>query len=590
MNLDTYEVDRVNEHDHFDTFSVTIGESQEDEELNVYYRTHDFGILNLVSDDNLEIDEIQIFDLHKNYGIQPDLANDLWIENKYFFKTSDGIFVTKEDTTYRIADLKYNVRSSPLRQYQDHIFIMAEVENDPYTSNDSVYIYKINIHDLSYESKLLEDVTKVSSQSIPISNLIVNPSYGLLEYQSSGFYNMESEEYIHFKELNLPSGDVVSVSGNSILYKTNTQQGSEWLLYNPITDEILLTEIEPGSSPIVTADGNGGFYLEKGEINKTISFLHVNEQGKLSVIMEELDASAAKRRIGSSLKSFLFNQDNELILFSFKDGEMTQNTIPEPFTGDANFYWYQSDQVSYFDFFNGETRKTYRITFGNEPELITPNDRDEKLETVMEGESFDILVYSNGGILSFEKFDPANSTLEFIFEESFQYNGQHYQIAPDQYILSLNDNINGYEPWVYKLATNELQLIEDMLPGPISSNIRDFTTNPINGEIFFTALTNNINRQLHKLDEVNISAVVNQYNHSKMLSLFPNPINDYIQLDANLEAYYILSSDGKVVSQSKSQYTAGDKISLIRLSDGMYFLIGSSSNGEQNVSKFVVDR
>lgn len=71
-----------------------------------------------------------------------------------------------------------------------------------------------------------------------------------------------------------------------------------------------------------------------------------------------------------------------------------------------------------------------------------------------------------------------------------------------------------------------------------------------------------------------------------VVKIFPNPVQDYINIesDKNFIAYEVIDGSGKVISKSDFK---GSKIDISRLTAGVYFIKLKSLSNETNIVKFI---
>ena len=343
---------------------------------------------------------------------------------------------------------------------------------------------------------------------------------------------------------------------------------------------------------------NGGFYLVGWPLDDQVSFMHVDAEGKLSVIYDDFDYSLFNGidKFDGKVKSLAFDGPEELIIVSTREGEIRTKSIPDNgLLYYQDFFWFESDNVSFVEIRNESgTYDTYMFTFESEPEIITSLGRSDRLIMVMEDSDSAILVYKdNNHILSFEKYTYASEEFEKLIQlpsvrNNFIDNAP-LKISNSKYLLSLNDGLYGLEPWVFDLATENLELIKDLRTGFLSGKIEDYTINPINKEVYFSAIRDEGDRQLFKIDQSLLSTEQLYEKNSSVLRVFPSPAHTYIQLDQSYQNIQIIGTDGRIVIQN-GPYLKGQQISTESFPNGMYFILAKTQKSEFYNGKFIVEK
>lgn len=104
-------------------------------------------------------------------------------------------------------------------------------------------------------------------------------------------------------------------------------------------------------------------------------------------------------------------------------------------------------------------------------------------------------------------------------------------------------------------------------------------------KVYFTAENDSRGNQFYTIDLSYLTNTEspNKISRSNLINIFPNPSNDYINLNIPLTKYKIINSDGKIVSHSNK---TTERIDISSFSNGIYFLIGNSLEGPKN-GKFI---
>ena len=592
LDLESYETERISQHEIFQTYSMTIGESQSDAQLNVFVSVNGSTSLLQVDDGQESLETIEEFDLLQNFGIYFNIYRDIWAEGKYFFSTSNAIFVTENDETTKILDLGPDVLSSSVfKQRGDFLYVLSRL------NNDKIYVIKIHIQTLNYNQKFLSEIENLNYKTVATDNAIINLISNYSSQSSAGFYDVVSEQFVSFDELNVPPGTPELVSGNSILYQSTSSDNSRWYIINTVTKQVKLTEIEEKTYPDPYPDGEGGFYLVGWRFGEDVAFTHVDGNGKETRLIEDFNYSVfyGGTRFDGNVKSIAFDAPEEMVIVSVKDGEVRQHSIP-----DGNrvyyqtFYWHESDEISFTEVYNGENYDTYSFSFDSDPKIITSSGRIDRLIQTIAKETFAILVYQDDqNMLSFERYDYESEDMEQLFElqsvRNSAFDDLPIKISDSHYLLSFNDAIHGLEPWIYNVETDEFQLVKDMKEGFASSKIEDYTISPENGEVYFSAKRNEGDRQLFRLENgINFIEEENDMTVNR-LNIAPIPTRDYIFLDKDFENVSILTLDGRFV-EKVGTYENGRHISIDHLTDGIYFLQARNAYNQVLIEKFIVHR
>jgi ELWxxDGT repeat protein len=591
LDLSNYQTERISEQDIYDTGPIVIGESQNDMELNVYYGIEGTASLLQIDNEEQSLEEIESFNLFKNHGIHHNIYADLWVDNKYFFSTSEAIFVMQDDVTTKLLDIGPNVHgSSAYRQKGDFVYVLTGLDG-------AHYALKINIKDLSYSKLLLPGVEYLYYKRATSDNAIVNLSHNFTNGGSTGFFDLDYEEFITFEDMGLAQGSPGHLSGNNVLYRTTASSGGDWFLINTVTREVILTEIQSGTYPDPYPDGGGGFYLDDWTYADIVSFMHLDSDGELTEIYENFDHSVfySGDKFDGQVKSLAFDGPDEMIIVSTKEGEERQKTIIDNgLLYYQNFFWYESDQVSFLEIYNGDSYDTYTFTFESNPENITPSGREDRLVSVLEETSYAILVYKNDQhVLSFERYDYASGNTEQLSElqsvRNSSIDSHPLKISGSKYLISLDDAIHGLEPWIFDIVTGEVQILKDIRQGIGSSNAKDYTIDPLSEEVYFTAIKTEGERQLFKLDQLLISTEELNEVTASDLHIYPIPASTHIYLGKDFENVFIMSIDGKIVSQI-GPYVKDSKIAVEGLLDGLYLIQAQSKHNQVEVGKFIIQR
>lgn len=589
LDLQSYEARRIDRRDIFSTLDIVIGESSDDRILNVYESFADSTRLYQIDDLQQDYTNLAEFDLNQNHGIHFNIYADLWARDKYFFSSSEAIFVLHDGITEKITDVGPNVHgTSAFKRKGDHVYVLTGME-------DGHYAIKINIDNLGFSKIYLPGVEYLYYERVVSENAIVNLSHVSFYESSLGFFDLDLERFYTFQQLGLPRGTPESKSGNNILYQTTLSNGSEWYLVNTVTREVKLAEISAKTYPDVYPDGNGGFYLNDLEESGMVSFGYLDPDGKLNIIYEGFDyrVFSGGDRFEDNVKSLAFDGDGELIIISALGAQIRRKSIPNyGLLYYQPFFWYESDQRSFLELYNGQAYDTFSFGFDSEPARITESGRNERLLAVMEYDTFAVLVYkSRNDILSFDKHTYGSTGLEQLFEMASVRNNavgdQPIKIDAWRYLISLNDGIHGLEPWVFDAEENHVYLLEDINEDHSSSNLDDITIHPETGDIYFSAVKTEGDRQLFRLDlELsNVQEVIQEVPGN--ILIYPNPAYDMIQLDRDYREVFIYDMQGRPVLQ-RAPYEQGEPLFVGDLPSGFYTLVALNASGRNSQGKFII--
>lgn len=589
INLESYQIERISQHDLFETYSIVIGENQNDQEINIHAKSKDHvRSLLRVNDFDENLMKIIDFDGTINHGIHSKIYSDIWVDNKYFFYTSNGIFVMHNNETTRLANVS-NYGISAFKQDGDNVYVLANF------ADGKIYAVKININDLSLEKILIEGVSYLYYKRHTSDNAIVNLFHSFNQENSTGFFDLASETFTTFLDLGLPDGTPSHISGNNVIYKTLS---NDWYLINTMTKEVILTEIENSTSPDPYPDGNGGFYLDGWRFDDQVSFMYLNSQGKVSIIYEDFNHSEFADKFEGNVKSIAFDSDEEMIIIMTKDGEVRQKIINDDnLLYYQKFYWYESDNISFIETRNEDgTYATHTFNFDTEPLNITPLGRSDRLISVLESNTHSVLVFHDPTTykLSFENFYYDSGSVENVTSiQSVQYNaiyGEPVLIDDNNYLFCLNDAVHGLEPYVYNLNFGKLSLLKDIRDGFMPSIIDDITQNPLSKTTLFTAIKNDGDRQLFTLDDALVSiSEIQKDQLSNSIKILPNPTSDFITLKNDYSIISIHNIEGKKLS-TMSNYSNGSKINVSDLNSGIYLIIATEYNNSLHIGRLVIER
>lgn len=103
--------------------------------------------------------------------------------------------------------------------------------------------------------------------------------------------------------------------------------------------------------------------------------------------------------------------------------------------------------------------------------------------------------------------------------------------------------------------------------------------------IAFKYLSTDTDGKTWELDDISISGVqaINEINKAK-IRIYPNPVSDYLYIDAKYKNVEILNITGQVVFSSDN---AAERIDVSNLAEGVYF-ISIDDNGTLKSAKFIV--
>ncbi|HMU02097.1 MAG TPA: T9SS type A sorting domain-containing protein [Saprospiraceae bacterium] len=592
LNLKTKRTERISRQLIYKTWDIVIGEFDDNRQLNVYCRTEKTAYLDKIDDINEELLRIKEFDLNKNHGIYSSISEDLWVDNKYFFLTSNAIFVMVNDVTLKLTDIDLNFLGfSAFKKKGDYVYILTGIDN-------KYFALKININDLSYSKTLLSSVKIENSQRDVTENAIINYSDPISNNNSVGYYDLDSEEFVPLTILGLPKVEIRSVSGNNILCLEVSDNNKNWWIVNTKTREVTLTEVKQNTYPTPYPDNTGGFYMEGWIYDNSgdISFKYLNEKGKLSTIFENFNYNIfyGGYKFDGNVKSVAYDGLDSMIIISTKNGEVRKKTIPDnDLLYYQSYFWYESDNISFVDIRNGSNYDTYVFNFDTEPHRISQSSREERLFKVLEGIDYSILVYlKNQEYLTFEKYTYSTGTLEKIWTVNSRYASSilrnFIKIDHSKYLIDFNDQIFGSEPWIFDIDSGDATILKDIRLGFSSSNINDFTINIQNSDVYFSAIKTEGDRQLFKLEKelVSTKEVSNQRSD---ITLYPVPTNNYLILDNNFDNISITNVSGRLIYQIES-YAKGDIIMVDNLPEGLYFLKVHIKNQPITTKRFVITR
>ena len=592
LDLTSFETQRISPHELFQCRNIVMGEPQTDRELNLYYATAETSSL-MQANEFADLDTIAIFDLLKNRGLPYSIYGSIWVENKYFFSTSDAIYVTENDETTKVFNLDKNaIRHSAHQKLGDHVFLLKGFPDD------FCEAYKINTGDLTVQRISLPDVNRLFYERAKTDKTIVN--LGSVSSQASplGFFDLESEDFIGFEDLGLPSGQANFISNNIVLYVATPASAKMWYLVNVDTREVVEVALDEVTFPDVFPDGQGGFYLNDFDVSgdRTV-FAYLDATGSITELYDGFNYESFREgdRFEGRVKSVALDGPEETIFISVRDGEVKQKRI---FDNGRLYYqsfpWFESDRRSFVEMSMGTSYDTYTFTFESEPQKITPVSREDRLVLAISEETFAVLVYQDDeNVLSFEYYDYETGEIDPAFEiPSNRFSA--IELAPvelldGKYLLSLHDGQQGAEPWILDVNAREVVLLADINEGIASSDIRDFTTNPRSKEVYFSARKTAGDRQLFKLDRL-LTAVA-EYDEQDVanLQIAPVPADTDIRLFTDISNVSIFTMDGKVMAEHQD-YKSGTSISIEYLPTGTYILLAQYADGSSQAGKVVIAR
>ena len=592
LNLQTKKTERISRQEIYNTWDIVIGEFHADRQLNIFCRTEKTAYLDKIDDIEEELKKIKEFDLNKNHGIYSGINEDLWVDNKYFFLTSNAIFVMVNDVTSKLTDINPNFLGfSAFKKKDDYVYVLTGIDNED-------FVFKINLNDLSVMKTLLSGIKIENSQRDVTENAIINYSESISYNNSVGYYDLDSEEFVSLASIGLPKVGIRSVSGNNILCREFSGNNKNWWIVNTKTREVTLTEVKQNTYPTPYPDDTGGFYMEgwRYDTSGDISFKYLNDQGKLSTIFENFNHPIlySGNKFDGKVKSLAYDGPDSMIIISTKDGQLRKKTIPDNgLLYYQSYFWYESDNISFVDIRNGPNYETYVFTFDSEPEKISQSGRTERLINVLEGIDYSILVYlKNQEYLTFEKYTYSTGTIEKIWTVNSRYASSilrgFIKIDDTKYLIDFNDQIYGSEPWIFDINTGDATLLKDIRQGFPSSNINDFTINTLNNDVYFSAVKTEGDRQLFKLKKEVVSTKDVSYQKSD-ITLYPVPTNNYLILDNDFDHILITNVSGRIIYQIES-YVKGDIIMVDKLPVGLYFLKAHQKDQPEITKGFVVNR
>ncbi len=591
LDLSTSQADRISDYEIFETSSIMIGESQNDQELNIHYGQRETSTLRKSDTQSAELTVIEDFDILKNHGINYSIYGETWVDDKLFFYASNGLYCMHDDMTTKI-DIGSNTHGvSTFIRKGDQLLGFVGLD-------DSGYLLRINIEDLSFTKTLMPALDNSIFKWVTSGNGFVNLQSGISisSFSSKGFFDIDTEEYITFESLGLPIGTPEFVSGNNVLHQSTSDDGYKWYLINTLTREITLTTIKPSAFSDPYPDGVGGFYLKGWNLDEEISFMYLDIEGNVSEIYQDFDYNAFTEatRFDGNVKSSAFENAEEMIIISTRDGEVKRRSIP--IVGlyyYQRFFWYESDQVSFVEAKNGLSYDTYLFSFDAEPQKITISGREERLMKVLEEETFSILIYKDvNNKLFFEKYDYATEEFTVVNEIQSVRNSalgsSSIKLDETYHLFSIHDGVTGLEPWLFNVNNGELKLLADINQGAGSSSMNDFTINPNTSDLYFTAIKTEGDRQLFRLDQSLIATeelnTLSEFN----LTAFPNPASHRVQLDEDFEELILIGINGSFVSKDIDH--SSRSISVSDLENGVYYLLGKTESGQWKKGKVVIHR
>ena len=591
MDLSTSQTDRISDYEIFKTSSITIGESQNDQELNIHFGQHATSTLRQSDLQSTGLTVIEDFDILKNHGINYSIYGETWVDDKLFFYASSGLYCMHDDMTTKI-DLGSNTQGvSTFIRKGDQLLGFVGLD-------DLGYLLMINIEDLSFTKTLIPALDNSRSKWVISDNAFVNLQVGFSNFTSKGFFDLDTEEYITFESLGLPAGSPEFLSGNNILHQSFFTDESKWYLINTLTREITLTDIKPSTYPNPHPDDGGGFYLRGWGLDDEVSFMYLDSEGKVSDIYEEFDYNFFSEgdRFDGNVKSLAFeNEDEEeMIIISTRDGEVKRRSIPiDGLYYYQRFFWYESDQVSFVEVKNGSVYDTYLFSFDAEPQKITISGREERLMKVLEEETFSVLIYKDDkNKLFFEKYDYSTGEFTVMNEiqsvRNFELGSSSIKLDDTYHLLSIHDGVTGLEPWLFNVNNGELILLADIKQGAGSSSLNDFAVNPNTSDVYFTAVKTEGDRQLFRLDETLISTEELNANSELNFTVFPNPASYRIYLYEDFEEIRLIGVDGRLIDKDLDY--SNNSIYIGDLESGIYLLLGKTNNNLWKNGKVIVQR
>ena len=583
LNLNNGAVSRISNHDIFTTRDIIIGEQQSDKELNIFYRLDTTSFITTSNITSNQLETIKEFNLYQNHGIYYGIVADIWAANKYFFSASSSIYCTTDDSTFKVLDLSPDaIGTSKFLRKDNFIYTFGELDS-------ALYVIKLDINTLSYSKTKIPWIGYYSHDITTTSNAIVS-------LRSSGYFDIILEEFIEFESLGIPNGKVASISGDNILYQTYSTHGGNWLLINTRTRELTSTEIEPLTFPKPYANGEGSFYLEGWKGSDQVDFNYLDYEGKVTTIYKDFDyyLFAGGNKFSGKTKSLAYYGNDEIIIITVNDDVVKQKRIPAiGYSYLSNFFWYESDQISFIEVRNDTSFDTYVFSFNEEPKKIFPDSRSERLISVLEEDEFSILIFKDDKhVLSFEKYDYTTGEISKINEiQSVKFNpiGRSIKkVSDSQYLLSINDGIHGQEPWLINTENGNCLLIEDIWTGFVSSDVDHISLDSNSSTVYFTATKTSGDRQLYKLNSNLLATKTNELKEdfNNILSIYPNPTVDYLNIIGDFQEVFILDINGKQVLHENN--VRNSSIELPTLPNGIYMIYALSDSNLWKSNKFTI--
>ena len=586
IDLTTLSNRKIDDFSMEETYQIVIGESQDDESINVYFNAENKKALYNYKSSNNELIEVEEFDYTENQGIFWDINADIWSQGKYFFSTSESIFVMQNDEVVKLIeeDSSQVFITSAFKENGNFVYVLAYID-------DTYYSLKINVQDLSYTQEIADNVEFIHFERATTENSIVNLNHS----SAAGYYDTDWETYLAFSEVGLPSSRPQALSGNNILLRESGGSNDTWNIHNTVTKQTLIADIEPQTYQDAFPDGLGGFYFSGWQFAENASLFYINGQGQRTTLEENFSHFLFRggNRMDGEIKSLAFDGEEDMIIFSTNGQTHEIKNIPD---GGLAYYqtvfWDESDNRSILELFNGESYNTYHFSFGTAVTSILEN-RDDRMIMIFEEEGREILVFKdNNHLITFYEYDYNSQELtELLSLQSvlnFSHSAETYKLDDSIYLIQLNDGIHGLEPWIFNSQKNTIHLLKDMNENFTPSYPKDFTEGPDN-TLYFTAHTKTKDRQLFKLDEALLSNTNTEPITEESLIVFPSPSNGQIQLFENHALIQIYNLKGQLV-HSESNYQGNEQINVSHLGSSVFIIRATSESGESRYAKIKVVR
>lgn len=586
LNLENKQVNNIDNYEKWDLNYIVLGEYRPDEKLNIYYNADLESTFKTYDHNDQVLHDLYIFDYLKNVGIDYQIFEHIWHDDKLFFYCSNGMHVMENGQSTKLIDVgtsEFSYITSGFIIRDNNLHFLMQLDS-------AVHKITLDLADYSFEQKVIEGIDIIDYRKSKTENSLVNIPNNSTE-ENSGYYDLRDETFKPF----LPAAQRISeysLSGNNVLLRTFD---NSWSIFNTVSETRINANISSGEYPEVFPDGNGGFFVVPWHNTTNYpEFTHLNGLGIHSTIVEDFVHLVYYdgERLDGPVKSLAFDTDNEVTIFSARNSEYYFNTFPaENMEYYNRFFWKQVDEFSILELPYEGKYNTYIFNFGEEQKNITPDGKmDRLLDAFIEDEKLVLLYQDKESYeLTFEDYDFSSETMEvrqslYIDRNYFSYN---YMISDNNYILSLDDNVHGMEPWHYNSTTGELSLLKDIKEGFVGSLPREYMRAENASDIYFTAMNNKNERQLFKLDktlDIQEIAII-----SIPLVISPSPTEGVIRINRNLKNIKVFNTHGQVVL-TLDHYNKQAEINLMDLTDGIYYIAAKSENNEYCEGKFILHK